>query len=467
MGAVEERESIIEAIYGGAPADLLSVLGEVGEPEFMQKARIIVKDPRKIRNIPVADLENIMHQVAQIAGLGSVHTALRHDRRKKAQDLVKAFPDPIESIQGNGLPVELESLVADLLALPTRHVSVVLRDLLLRLDELRRHELVDTIAMTEEPNFPRSYVKDALVLTCARCAMDGLLRLDGLRVKTRVLLVGSGMASMPDRYKAGHILEALRYGTDRRAWESIMLAMWGGARLDLTEGMLSAWRDGVWGDKSMHNEVGALLAMRGVLNGEEVLEISRHGREYDMCSVLSGSTPEQCELILSALPEDFRLRYVSGILEHASSLLDKSLCILVRCGEGLEVIRWLKRPESSANLCGERGRAVAQTILSHWRVENVHTLLGELSSYRYEVYRGDIHHLALHAPGAAAILRSSGSLGNMARNHLYESFGRNAGAWGYCLELAPTWVGSVDHLASAGRKLSRGAGLRSGGPGER
>lgn len=467
MSSFEDKDSIIEAIYGGAPAHLLSMFETVGEPEYLRKARAVGRDPRKIRSVPVSELENVLHRVVQVSGLRSVHAALSQDRRKRARDLILVFPEPIETTQDNGLPMELDVLVAELLTTPTRHAPIVFRDLFLRLDDLRRHELVDAIAMVEEPNFPRSYVKDTLVQACSRCAMDGLLHLDRLNQRTRILLVGSGMSSMPGRYERDHILETLRDGTDRRVWESTMLALWGGARPDLTEGILAAWRGRVWADKSMSNEVAALLAMREAMTEKEVRALTKQGRDHDICSILSGSGPEQCELILLSLPEDFRLRDVSDALEHASSLSDQALCALVRCGEGLDIIRWLRRPKSSTSLRGERGKMVAETILSHWRDENIHILLGELASYRYEIERGDVAHLALHASGVSTILKSSGSLGTKARNHLYENFGRDAAAWAYCLELAPSWAGSVDQLASAGRKLSRGAGLRSGAVGGR
>jgi len=223
----------------------------------------------------------------------------------------------------------------------------------------------------------------------------------------------------------------------------------------LTEPLATAWRKGAYKGLAIVDQITALLAVRGALSEEELLAFGPTIPRQHVSLVVAATKPCQRDIILRALPAETRLYDVSDTLESAAGMSTWALCDVVRRGESSVTIRWLRKTSSSSVLHGERGVAVAETIVEHWEAERVKTLIEDIGSYRYVAERGDLQHLALHAPAASAVLAAGGTLGTYARRHAYNALGSDPRRWEYLLELLPKWNGSLAQLVKVADKLGR------------
>jgi len=460
-----DRGLIEKLLIAEASNTTADALRPIASSSYDAVAKRLIARPATIRKVRARDLEHVIAEVERIGGLEAVHQVLQRDRRERARDLSFTYGVPLSLTEQDGAVRSPERLVELVLGIPHRHMRTVVRDLLVRLGDVERYTVLHLLlSETEDPlsfTGPRQerMLRSSLIHTWLAVAVllvfEGVLDLTRVEGAAKRSIIGAGATGTLHRFSTDDIIEALSQPSTRRSNETIMQTLWAGDCPHLTEPLATAWRKGAYKGLAIVDEITALLAVRGALSTEELLASGSALSHQHASLVVAATEPGQRDTILRALPAEVRLYDVSDTLESAAGMSTWALCDVVRRGENSATIRWLRKTSSNSVLHGERGAAVAETIVKHWEAERVKTLIGDIGSYRYVVERGDLQHLALHAPAAGAVLAAGGTLGTYARQHAYDGLGADPRRWEYLLELLPKWNGSLAQLVKAAEKLGR------------
>jgi len=472
--AVTDRGLIEKLLIAEAPGTTADALRPIASSSSDAVAKRLIVRPDTVRKVRARDLEHVIAEVERIGGLEAVHRVLQRDRRERARDLSSMYGAPLSLTEPDGAVRSPERLFELVLGVPHWHTRTVVRDLLVRLGDVERYTVLHLLLSEPEESLARArskksnapvdayqtqLVRNSMVHTWLAVAVllvfEGVLDLTRVERTAKRSIIGTGATGTLHRFSADDIIEALSQPSTRRSNETIMQALWAGDCPHLTEPLATAWRKGAYKGLAIVDQITALLAVRGALSEEELLAFGPTIPRQHVSLVVAATKPCQRDIILRALPAETRLYDVSDTLESAAGMSTWALCDVVRRGDNSVTIRWLRKTSSSSVLHGERGVAVAETIVEHWEAERVKTLIEDIGSYRYVAERGDLQHLALHAPAASAVLAAGGTLGTYARRHAYNALGSDPRRWEYLLELLPKWNGSLAQLVKAADKLGR------------
>lgn len=455
-----DRGLIEKLLIAEAPDETIHALRPIASSNHGAAAKRLIARPAAVRKVRARDLEHVIAEVERIGGLETVHHILQRDRRERAKELLSTYGVPMPLTEPDGTTRSPERLAELVLDVPHRHMRTVVRDLLVRLGDAERYAVLHLLLSETEDSLVRTrMLRSSMIHVWLAVAVllvfDGVLDLAHVEGTAKRAIIGAGATGTLHRFSNDDIVEALSQTSTRRSNETIMQALWAGDCLHLTEPLAVAWRRGAYEGLDVAGEIAALLAVRGALNEEEILAAGPTISRQHMSLVVAATEPSRRDVILRALPTEARLYDVADTLESAAGMSTWALCEVVRRGENPTTIRWLRKTSSNSVLHGERGAAVAETIVKHWETERVRTLIEEIGSYRYVAERGDLRHLALHAPAAGAVLAAGGTLGTYARRHAYDALGADPRRWEYFLELLPKWNGSLMQLVKAAEKLGR------------
>jgi len=469
-----DRGLIEKLLIAGASNTTADALRPIASSNYDAVAKRLIARPATIRKVRARDLEQVIAEVERIGGLEAVHRVLQRDRRERARDVSSMYGVPLSLAEPDGAVRSPERLFELVLGVPHWHTRTVVRDLLVRLGDVERYTVLHLLLSEPEDSLARDrskkpntqvnadqirLLRNSIIHIWLAAAVllvfEGVLDLDRVEGTAKRSIIGAGAAGTLHRFSADDIIEALSQPSTRRSNETIMQTLWAGDCLHLTEPLAKAWRKGVYKGLAIVDDITALLAVRGALSTEELLASGSALSRQHASLVVAATEPAQRDIILRALPAETRLYDVSDTLESAAGMSTWALCDVVRRGENSVTIRWLRKTSSSSVLHGERGAAVAETIVKHWEAERVKVLIEDIGSYRYVAERGDLQHLALHAPAAGAVLAAGGTLGTYARGHAYHALGADPRRWEYLLELLPKWNGSLAQLVKVADKLGR------------
>ena len=455
-----DRVLIEKLLIAEAPDETVHALRPIASSNHGAAAKRLIARPAAVRKIRARDLEHVMVEIERIGGLEAVHQVLQRDRRERAKELLSTYGAPMSLTEPDGTTRSPERLAELLLDVPHWHMRTVVRDLLVRLGDVERYAVLHLLLSETEDSLARkrmlrSSMINIWLAVAVLLVFDGVLDLAQVEGTAKRAIIGAGAAGTLHRFSADDIVEALGQPSAKRSNESVMQALWAGDCLHLTEPLATAWRRGTYKGLDIAGEITALLAVRGALSEEEILAAGSTITRQHMSLVVAATEPSRRDAILRALPTEARLYDVADTLDSAAGMSTWALCEVVRRGENPTTIRWLRKTSSGSVLHGERGAAVAETIVKHWEAERVRTLIEELGPYRYVADRGDLRHLALHAPAAGAVLSAGGTLGTYARRHAYGALGADPRRWEYLLELLPKWNGSLVQLVRTAEKLGR------------
>lgn len=455
-----DRILIEKLLIAEAPDETVHALRPIAASGHGAVARQLIARPAAVRKIRARDLEHVIAEVERIGGLEAVHQILQRDRRERAKELSSTYGMPMSLTEPDGTPRSTERLAELVLDVPHRHMRTVVRDLLVRLGEVERYAVLHLLLSETEDSLDRKRMLRSSTIhvwlaVAVLLVFDGVLDLARVEGTAKLAIIGAGATGTLHRFSVGDVVHALSQPSTRRSNETIMQALWAGDCLHLTESLAAAWRRGVYEGLDLAGEITALLAVRGALSEVEILAAGSTISRQHMSLLVAVTEPSRRDVILRALPAEARLYDVADTLESAAGMSTWALCDVVRRGESPTTIRWLRKTSSNSVLHGERGAAVAETIIKHWETERVRALIEEIGSYRYVAERGDLRHLALHAHAAGAVLAAGGTLGTYARRHAYGALGADPRRWEYLLELLPKWNGSLVQLVKAAEKLGR------------
>lgn len=455
-----DRGLIEKLLIAEAPDTTADALRPIASSSYDAVAKRLIARPATVRKVRARDLEHVIAEVERIGGLEAVHQVLQRDRRERARDVSSMYGVPLSLTEPDGAARSPERLFELVLGVPHWHTRTVVRDLLVRLGDVERYTVLHLLlSETEDSRARERMLRSSMIHTWLAVAVllvfEGVLDLTRVEGTAKRSIIGAGATGTLHRFSAGDIIEALSQPSTRRSNETIMQALWAGDCLHLTEPLATAWRKGAYKGLAIVDEITALLAVRGALSAEELLASGSTISRQHVSLVVAATKPCQRDTILRVLPAEMRLYDVSDTLEGAAGMSTWALCDVVRRGESSTTIRWLRKTSSIAALHGERGAAVAETIVKYWEAERVKTLIEEIGSCRYVAERGDLQHLAVHAPAAGAVLAAGGTLGTYARRHAYSALGADPRRWEYLLELLPKWNGSLAQLVKAAEKLGR------------
>jgi hypothetical protein len=455
-----DRVLIEKLLIAEAPDTTADALRPIASSSRDAVAKRLIARPGTVRKVRARDLEHVIAEVERIGGLEAVHQVLQRDRRERARELLSTYGAPLSLTEPDGTVRSPEHLAELVLDVPHWHMRAVVRDLLVRLGDVERYEVLHLLLSEADDSLARkrmlrSSMSHIWLTVAVLLVFEGVLDLARVEGAVKRSIIGAGATGTLHRFSPDAIVETLSQPSTRRSNETILQALWAGDCLHLTEPLAAAWRRDAYKGLTIADEITALLAVRGALTEQEILASGSMISRQHVSLVVAATEPCRRDVILRALPTEARLYDVADTLEGAGGMSTWALCDVVRRGENSTTIRWLRRTSSNSVLHGERGAAVAETIVEHWDTERIKILIAEIGSYRYVGERGDLRHLALHAPAAGAVLGASGTLGTYARRHAYDALGADPRRWEYLLELLPKWNGSLVQLVRAAEKLGR------------
>jgi hypothetical protein len=455
-----DRVLIEKLLVAEAPDTTADALRTITSSDRDAVAKRLIARPGTVQKVRARELEDVIVEVERIGGLEAVHQALQRDRRERARKLLSRYGASLSLVEQDGTVRSPERLAELVFEVPHLHMRAVVRDLLVRLGDVERYAVLHLLlAEVEESSAHKRIIRASAINIWLAVAVllvfEGVIDLARVEGAAKRSIIGAGSSGTLHKFSPDDIVETLSQPSTRRSNETIMQALWAGDCQHLTEPLAAAWRRGAYEGVPIANELAALLAVRGALSDADLLACGPFMARQHIPLVVAATEPFRREVVLRALPEGARLDGVADTLDGAAGMSLWALCDVIRRGERHTTIRWLRRTSSSPVLQGERGVAVAETIVQHWETEQIKTLITEIGSYRYVGERDDLRHLALHAPAAEAVLGAGGAVGMYARRYAYDALRADPRRWEYLLELLPKWNGSLAQIVRAAEKLGR------------
>jgi hypothetical protein len=434
-----------------APFAVSAVIYDALWPDLTRQVNAILRRPTAIRKVSVGALPTVVTEVERAGGSAAVIAALSVDKRRTAEGLLQTYTAPFPDVDTDGTPLSAEQLVHRLLETSdSRTVRTATRDLIRRLDPARRVAVLDEICR----NHGGRWMHTTIIQQIAALAAAGEVVIDAADpVSIRAVLQHQSAAVR--KFAPATVAASLFSATSERQHDidAILAALWNGANSDLLQEMLLRWRRGDGG--GYRQSIAHLLAVHGVLSDDELAQVSTAMPSGAASLVLAQLSPARREIVLGALPADLRLHDIVGVLESLGAMRPAAVCDLVRRGNARNLSAWLRQPSTGSTLGSDLGTAVADTIVRHWVPTEVEQLVATLKETVFTTPRSDIEHLAIYAPGAQHILSAGGTMGTIARDHLYSVFGEDRVLWDYLRGMLPVWNGSVHQLCRAVQKMAK------------
>lgn len=438
-----------KSLVGDAPHAMIDTIHGSLWPDLHAKVRAVCARPSRIKKIPAAQLDTFVAELERIAGVTIVLAALDADKRVCAGRLRASYTDPIALVDAEGNDVPIPELVERVLSIGSSYIRSTTRDVARRLHPERRAALLDYVVQHQPSGNYWTYTTSVGVL--AELAGEGEIDLTRCHPSTRASVISRQLGSL-GKFSATIVADAVCDAQDKRSAEAVISALWSEANDTLLDEIVCRWRKGECGE--VRESITNLLAAQGRLENDELSAAAR-GMQGLASQVLAQLEPTRREVVLRALPHTQRLGDVASILEGLGSMSNWAICDVVRRGRPGDVVQWLRKPSTGAILTGTLGVDVMSTILEHWTREEQDRLVDSLCNHTFATTRSEVHHLALHGPGAGAIIAGTGTIGGIARKHLYEELGAESQHWDYLRGMLPTWRGSTAQLARAVRKMAK------------
>lgn len=446
---MKELDRIETALVSGASHELVEVVHGSLWPDLHVKVHTVRARPSRIRKIPARQLEVFVAELERIGGVSAVLAALDTDKRVCAARLRGNYTEPVAVIDENGVDVPISELADRILDVGAGCLRSTVRDAARRLTTRRRAELLD--CMVQHATGSGYWSRNTAAMVLAELAADGEIDITQCQSATQASVVSRQIGSLY-KFPVPVVADVVCSAQDSRAVETVIAALWSEANDELLDAIAIQWRDGAGGDA--RDKIANLLAAHGLLRDGELAEAA-YTMQGVASQVLAQLVPSRREIVLRALPASQRLGDVAPILEGLGAMSEWAVCDVLRRGQPVDVVHWLRRPSTGAILAGSVGIEAMTLVLDHWTREEQDRLVESLCNYTFTTSRGEIAYLALHGPGAGSILGGTGTMGSIARKHLYDELGASAQHWDYLRGLLPTWRGSVSHLARAVRKMAK------------
>lgn len=451
---MKELTAAEAALVQNSPAGVRDLVNEALWPEMHRTARLVVKNPRKIKKVVVKNVPAVLKCVEEIGGVAPLIAIRDLDQRKVVQTHLRNYSTPLEPVNAAGEEKTGAELVVELAE--CANVSQVCRDIVRRVSPATKVAMLQhSIELSNDStaNYNNRWSNQTILSNLCVMAADGEIPRAELTTEQelRVLLASRRLIST---FGVGVATYGIFDHHDESVRDTCLTSFANHNDAAVDEAVLSRWRDGDGGTERAR--IGGFLASKNLLTHQELTAVAGSAIGATHASLVVNSLPlEDVGAFVSGLPADMELPDTTSILSNSAGLDIETLCQVVRVSRPRDVLAWMRSDRNLAATKGARGERVARTIIEKWPAEKIESIARTLADFTTHAARTDLRELAVHAPMADIWLAGGGFAGEVARKYVYEALGDSSSRWDFLRGILPSWKGSVHQLTRTALKMSQ------------